>query len=193
MTQPLRSPRLQHLIFMKVDNHAGEALWPTLHRKRKEIDDTGMSFWGYGGATCHPLKQVLPLLAMAGDPISVPFCMEFINSPYVGTTSRSTEYSADGRTWLPIPTGINVTGSKRAIVMSSLEDASWDLDLSEYEVAVGNCAGQSALDYIFNRVDKACLTRSMTKREPKWPRRTKPVRHISQIGTLKAPYAVLVR
>lgn len=193
MNQPLPLALHKHLIFMKVDNHAGEALWPTLRRKRKEIEDTGMSFWGYGGATCHPLKQVLPLLAMAGDPASVPFCMEFINSPFANAPTRSTEYSADGRTWLPIPIGINVMGSKRAIVMSSLVDADWDLDLGEYEVAVGNCAGQSALDYIFNRVDKACLIRSTAKREPKWPRRTKPVRHISQIGTLKAPYAVLVR
>jgi hypothetical protein len=51
---------LDHLLFMKIGGHGDETLHQILERKRKEYNDTGISFWGYGGTACHPLKQVRP-------------------------------------------------------------------------------------------------------------------------------------
>jgi hypothetical protein len=47
-------------IFMKIGSHAGETLEQILERKQREIERTGRSFWGYGGASCHPLTQLQP-------------------------------------------------------------------------------------------------------------------------------------
>ena len=41
------------ILFMKVGTHANEPLADIITRKKKEIQDAGCSFWGYGGNTCH--------------------------------------------------------------------------------------------------------------------------------------------
>ena len=47
-------------IVMKVGFHAGEEWNEIIARKQGEISSTGVTFWGYGGSACHPLRQVQP-------------------------------------------------------------------------------------------------------------------------------------
>src|SRR5438552_4137076 len=56
---------LNRFIFMKVGNHAGEDWDQILARKKKEFEQTGFIFWGYGGSACHPINQVQPFARLA--------------------------------------------------------------------------------------------------------------------------------
>ena len=50
-------------IFMKVGVHAQETLTDIIARKQRELKDAGVSFWGYGGNTCHPTTKVQPFVS----------------------------------------------------------------------------------------------------------------------------------
>ena len=52
------------LIFMRVGNHAGETFESILARKKREYEEAGKIFWGYGGTTLHPTKHVQPFAKM---------------------------------------------------------------------------------------------------------------------------------
>ncbi len=115
--------------------------------------------------------------------------MEEIDSHHKPTKIVASQYSVDGITWLPIPDGIKVRGSRYAIILDELKEGDLDIDLSEYEVAYGPSRGKYAPDYIKGRVDKACLNmRSNISADQQSQR--KNIRHY---GNLKDPYAVFVR
>ena len=178
------------LIYMKVGIHAGEDFNGILERKKEEIRQTGMSFWGYGGGTCHPIHQVQPFAKMKileGNNIYL--VMEQIDSHSPPTILVAQDYSVDGITWLPIPDKIIVRGSRYAIILDKLEEGDLDIDLAEYEVAYGPSRGKQASEYIKGHVDKACLNiRPNVSTD-----HVKVEKRISQMARLKDPYAVLVR
>jgi hypothetical protein len=178
------------LIFMKVGIHDGEDFNEILERKKEEIRQTGMSFWGYGGGTCHPIQQVQPFAKMnilEGNDIYL--VMEEINSHHSPTMMVAKQYSIDGITWSRIPDKISVRGSRYAIILDELEAGDLDIDLAEYEVAYGPSRGKQAPEYIKGRVDKACLNKRSTTNMD----HVKIEKKINHIARLKDPYAVLVR
>ena len=178
-------------IFMKVGNHAGETFEKILDRKRKEYETTGMTFWGYGGASCHPVKQVRPFaLTHLKKRGSIYLLMNFVKSNYDQDTMSAREYSKDGITWEPIPKGINVTGSKYAIVLDEIVPTDLVININEYKVGIGPSRDKTAAEYLKGRTDKACLMYdpfSTIEDE-------KPIeRKIDFAAKMQDPFAVLLR
>jgi hypothetical protein len=179
-------------IFMKIGSHAGETLEQILERKQREIEHAGRSFWGYGGASCHPLTQVQPFARSVSQQSSqVYLLMEYIHSTADPDIVPATEYSSDGVRWEKIPEGINVTGSRYALVLDEILPGELELPLHNYSVGIGQSRGKSASEYLTGRVDKGCLVRdtsegvdaniSFTPRKAKY------------VARLVAPYGVLLK
>lgn len=146
------------VVFMKVGTHADETLESIVERKRREIDEAGFALWGYGGNTCHPTTMVQPFareFEMRGDTIHL--VMQPMESNHYAVTARAEEMSADGLTWQPVPSPINVLGSRFALAIDELQPAQIELPLSRTRVAVGNSRGRRGDQYVRGRVDKAVL------------------------------------
>jgi hypothetical protein len=185
--------RTNAFIFMKVGDHAGESWEQILERKNREYQDAGKIFWGYGGTACHPLSQVQPFVkehAAAGDPVYL--LMEPIHSLADPDVLPATEFSADGINWEPIPQGINVTGSRYALVLDEIRPGQLDLNPAEYVVGIGPSRGKRASNYLQGRVDKACLQYS----QPGGiviPGENEKIHEVRYTAKLLEPYAVLLR
>lgn len=94
------------LLFMKVGIHDGEPFEEILERKRREMKNAGVSFWGYGGGTCHPTNQVQPFARMKiEENENIYLVMEEINSKHAPTKKVAAQYSEDGINWKAIPNG----------------------------------------------------------------------------------------
>jgi hypothetical protein len=180
-------------IFMKVGDHAAETWEQILERKRREYDEAGQIFWGYGGNACHPINQVQPFAKLAlkemGDVVLV---MEYIRSNADPDIVPATEYSKDGVIWEPIPRGIKVTGSRYAMVLDEIRPGDLEVNLGRYEVAVGPSTGKAAEAYLQGRTDKACFVKSREERLTEVPS-PKHTRKTSFLAKLKDPYAVVLR
>lgn len=185
------------ILYMKVGTHARETLDSIIRRKTEEIEKAGVSFWGYGGNTCHPETMVQPFAKSyqdRGNPVYL--CMEPMESKHWSVTARADEYSDNGITWKVIPEAINVIGSRYALVIKELQQADFGLRLDATRVALGNCMGRSGQKYIQGRVDKACLEVI----EPSKPEEAGGVeaaktviQHIGLVARLASPFAVYVR
>jgi hypothetical protein len=180
-------------IFMKVGNHAAESWEQILARKRKELERTGRAFWGYGGTACHPISQVQPFARLTvREQGSVFLVMEHINSRAEPDILPATEYSHDGVNWSPIPEGVNVTGSRYALILDEIIPGQLELPLANYEVGVGPSTGKPAEDYLRGQTDKGCFVKSQSPRTPTVSPE-KLVRKIALTAKLREPYAVLLR
>lgn len=180
------------LLFMKVGVHAKEPLESIFKRKSEEIERTGVAFWGYGGNTCHPTSMVQPFarsFQQKGEIIRL--CMEEMDSKHFAEQVRADEYSVDGIKWQEVQEGINVLGSRYALVISGLRKVEFEVPLDQTRVAVGNSVGRIGSKYIQGRVDKGCLEVL-----------GEPMRHnediekkvkISLVADLVEPYAVFLR
>lgn len=178
-------------IFMKVGVHAQESLKDILARKQRELAEAGISFWGYGGNTCHPTTKVQPFVhRMVGGGQQVYLCMHEMVSKHYADPVRAEEYSVDGVTWKKVPKQINVLGSRYALVLESFEKTAFDVSLAHTKVGVGMRQGRAGVDYIQGRVDKACLE---VTSEPLAPRAADKVLKIDVAARLAQPYAVLLR
>lgn len=179
------------LIFMKVGTHANESLKDILDRKQKELSDAGVSFWGYGGGTCHPTTKVQPFVSrLVGQGQEVYLCMQQMTSNHFADPVRAEEYSEDGVIWKPVPAPINVLGSRYALVVKSLDITDFDLSLAHTRVGIGLQEGRPGVEYIKGHVDKACLL--LTDGAAGLPADDKVVK-ISLAAQLAEPYAVLLR
>lgn len=178
-------------IFMKVGNHAGEPFEAILRRKNEEYKRTGRIFWGYGGSACHPLNQVQPFMRMYEPQNgSVYVLMQEMDSRANPALLPAKQYSVNGTDWEPIPEGINVLGSRYALVLDEIKPADFEIDPQEYIIGAGPSEGKIAGDYMRGHIDKACLV----KAEPG----TSGIaagkrRRIKYAAKLLSPYAVLVR
>lgn len=180
-----------HLLFMKIGIHAKEPLESIIQRKLKEIADTGMAFWGYGGSTCHPTNMVQPFAhdqMQLGNPIYL--VMQKMESNH-WAEGKAEEFSIDGQKWVPVPDGIEVRGSRYALVIESLEEADLTLPLARTKVARGPSVGRSGMTYISGHVDKACLELNPDVDVPLAPdEQSTP---IGLVAKLREPYAVFLR
>jgi len=180
------------ILFMKVGTHAQEDLADIIERKSKEIEDAGFAMWGYGGNTCHPRTMVQPFAEMfleRGQPIYL--CMQRMVSSHFAEPLSAHEYSADGLTWNQIPDGINVLGSRFALVIKDLRREEHVLPLTQTRIAVGNNQGRLGSRYVQGQVDKACLE-VMGQPEPVNDGDLREAR-IDYVAEVTAPYAVFLR
>lgn len=179
------------VIFMKVGTHAGETLPDIIERKTLELKRAGVSFWGYGGNTCHPLSIVQPFVESrfaAGHDVRL--VMNPMDSKHFAAQEVAKEYSDDGVRWQRVPRDVNVLGSRYALVLSSLDVDDFDVDLASLRVALGSRQGAPASEYVQGRVDKGCFIVGSDADH----RGVDPVpRHIGLVASLARPYAVLLR
>lgn len=178
------------IIFMKVGTHAGEDLETIIKRKRRELDEAGQIFWGYGGPTCHPLYHVQPFVKeRTASGHAIYLVMEPMNSRHFAEPKLAEQYSADGVTWKDVPDGVNVLGSRYALVLKSLELQEAEIDLTALRVGVGTSTGKPAVEYVKGHVDKGCFVVDPAMVDPERP----APRHIGLVAELQAPYAVFLK
>jgi hypothetical protein len=176
------------ILFMKVGTHANEPLEEIIRRKQLEIEQAGLSMWGYGGSTCHPRTMVQPFAersAKVGKTIRL--VMHPMESHHFADKVRAEQSSADRFSWEPIPPAINVLGSRFALCIANLQEVQWDLPLDDTRVAIGNSTGKRGSDYLQGRVDKACLEVTETSSG------TTAASKIELVAELVAPYAVFLK
>jgi|SRR5687768_5241789 len=177
------------LIFMKVGLHAQESIEDIIRRKQQEFDKAGRIFWGYGGNTCHPTTMVQPFAnEVAARQGAVLLVMHKMNSKHAAPPALAKEYSDDGINWTPIPHGVEVRGSRYALVLDQLSELELELPLGQLSVAIGRSRGTLAESYLKGRVDKGCF--ELLKKDHTPSRETK---HIDLVAPLKVPYAVFLR
>jgi hypothetical protein len=177
------------VLFMKVGTHAREGLADIIARKRKEIEDVGFAMWGYGGRTCYPTSMVQPFVekfATQGRPIHL--VMHRMNSRHYAEQVRAERFSIDGVNWKLIPKGINVLGSRYALVLKDLREHDEDLDLSATRVAVGPNKGRLGSRYLRGQADKACLEVVAPEGVNEPAKKVK----IDLVAELAPPYAVFL-
>lgn len=175
---------LENIIIMKCGTHASEKIEDIYNRKKEEEINTNYFCWGYGGVLCHPLNQVQPFCKDKDKVylLLTPTTSELNNKP-----TRSKEYSIDNKNYKEINKAINVLGSKYAIVANKLQKCDFEINLYDYEIAIGNSKGKPLGDYLKGRVDKACAIR--TSKATKKVQKVK----IVMIAELDYPYSVFVR
>ena len=177
-------------MFMKVGDHAKEDFDSILRRKNQEFERMGRIFWGYGGMACHPLRQVQPFARIQVKKYgAVYILMEKIDSHADPDIVPATMYSEDGVNWNKIPDGIEVIGSRYALILDEIKPGDLEISVGNYEVGIGPSRGKNASEYIQGHVDKACLV-STSKRissvEPK-------IKRIEICAKLLEPYAVILK
>lgn len=180
------------ILFMKVGTHAQEGLAEIIARKTEEIRSTGFGMWGYGGNTCHPTSMVQPFAnTFAEQGRTIHLCMEEMESNHSAEPLCAAQFSADGVSWKEIPAGIQVRGSKYALVIDQLHPDSFKLRLDQTRVPVGPSTGRLGSKYILGRVDKACLE---VLESPQISNET-PEKEIDigLVARLVDPYAVFLR
>jgi hypothetical protein len=178
------------ILFMKVGTHAREPLEDIIARKKREIEQAGVAYWGYGGNTCHPQTMVQPFAQSYKKRGSVVhLCMHPMDSKHFAERVRAERYSVDGINWNPIHEAINVLGSRYALVVKDLHREEFELPLAATRVAVGHSVGASGSTYVSGRVDKACLE---VASDPEKVDKKEPRVQIRLVAELVEPYAVYV-
>ena len=176
-------------LYMKVGVHASESLEDIIKRKRAEIKEAGVAFWGYGGSSCHPFNAVQPFVKqVTSKGTTVRLLMQEITSRHFAE-GEAKEYSSDGKTYQPVPKGVRVLGSRYALVLSSLDEIDLDIALTHTKVGVGAKAGACGATYIRGHVDKACLIFEPTL-QAQGPSATI---NLALAANLAAPYAVVLK
>ena len=182
----------QAFVFMRVGNHAGESFESILRRKQRELEDAGKIFWGYGGTTLHPIHHVQPFARLwVQQEGSIQVVMEQIDSRANPEVLPASEFSTDGINWERMPDGVNVTGSRYAIVLDEIVPGKLELDLSRFQVGIGPSRGRNAAEYVRGRVDKGCFVEAPSASEAS-DTHQKP-RLIQFQARLLEPYAVILR
>lgn len=75
--------------------HGGQTL--------EEIRLVGYCFWGYGGSLGSPVKPLLKGFLDSAQNSEINVYMREMKSNPNNSDTRATEYSTDGKIWLPIP------------------------------------------------------------------------------------------
>lgn len=182
----------QGILYMKVGVHAQEPLEEIIARKKKEIDDAGFTFWGYGGMTCHPKTMVQPFAKEAsakGETIFL--CMQEIVSNHNEEPVRASQYSVDGIKWLDVPKPIDALGSRYALAIKDLRAEECEIPLERVEVAIGKSRGRVGSGYIKGQVDKACFRIRDDVDAPKADHER--IIGVSLVAELLPPYAVFLK
>lgn len=177
-------------MFMKVGDHAKEDFDSILERKNQEFKRTGRIFWGYGGMSCHPLTQVQPFARMQVKKHgAIYLLMEKIDSHADPDIVPATRYSEDGVNWKTIPDGIEVIGSRYALILDEIKPGDLEICVGNYEVGIGPSRGKNASEYIQGHVDKACLVSTSKRISPVESK----IKCIETCAKLLEPYAVILK
>lgn len=205
-----------HIVFMKAGEYCGEPLEHIIVRKKKEVEDCGMFYWGYGGTICHPTTQVQPFvqeMAEAGN--HVYFVMTEIRSkPKKRKNSDEDEESPDknprAMKWsvargkkkklvdpVDVDPAINVYGSEFALVCGKPTPCDFDLDMRQCRqyrqsrIDVPPTEGKLLSECVTGSADKACAIWSPSN-DPPMGESPRYIKRITMIAPLIEPYAVFL-
>ncbi len=182
----------QGVIFMKVGLHASETLEDIIRRKQREYEEAGSIFWGYGGSSCHPRTMVQPFgKSMEDKGKQLLIIMNEMNSKHTAPPVAASQYSDDGVDWHEVPAGVEVRGSRFALVLDELKLDEFEIDLHEFEVGLGQSRGKKASEYVKGQNDKGCLVYREAHIPP--PPEERVVKKIGLVARVKAPYAVFLK
>jgi hypothetical protein len=180
------------LIFMKVGLHAQENIEDIVKRKQREFEETDSIFWGYGGNTCHPLTMVQPFAReVEENGNQVLIVMQKMNSKHAAPPEIAQQYSDDGVNWQPVPKGIEVRGSRYALVLDELKIEEFGLNLGNLQVGVGPSRGRKADLYLSGQADKGCFLH--TPEDTTIVQKEKVLTPIGLVARVKKPYAVFLK
>ena len=176
----------KNIIIMKCGTHANEKIEDIFKRKKEEERKSGHIYWGYGGTLCHPLNQVQPFCS---NNKKVYLLLTPTNSELNNEPKKSNSFSTDNKIWESIDPNNNVYGSKYALVIKKLQKCDFEIDLNDYEIAIGNSKEKNLVDYLNGRVDKACATK---RKSNNLSTKSKKVK-IVMIAELTDPYSIFVK
>lgn len=178
------------IIFMKCGSHAGHSMSKILADKKSDLAQFGWFLWGYNNNLCDPAKQVQPFAKEALPKHgSIHLVMSPTKSKFEGEGWPAQEFSQSGKDdWKPVPKGMHIFGSSKAIVCSSLVKCNETLSLDEYEVAVGQ-KGRRLSEHIIHHTDKACALRTGST-DPKTTSKIVPIILRCEVTD---PFAVYLR
>lgn len=107
----------KYVVISIMGPHAGESEEEIFERKRREIEDTGKSFWLHKSYNAKP-DVVQDISKEALKKSNTPLCIFIQASSKKGAqptkqADRMREFSVDKKNWKKIPSGILVTGSSK--------------------------------------------------------------------------------
>lgn len=172
---------------MKAGPYCGFDLPQIISIKRNEQKNCDKFYWGYGGVFCHP-KRVLPFVDKAlSEGKKVWLLFSITKSNFMSPIGRVEKFSLDKNNWENLPRDVLLVGNQYALVAQNLQEANWDLDLSNYDSMLGDQPGKALSEYIRYRIDKSCAIYS-----PKASLNPKSVK-IAYISELVPPYCIYVK
>ena len=200
----------QAFILMKAGSHVGECLDCILKRKKRELDEAGQIYWGYGMNSLLP-KLVQCFARQRGNeegPVKLLMALTRAEerarqkrekNPEAAhhqcqpkLRDRAVKYSKDEKKWDRVDEKINVPVSKYALVLDKIEPVHLKFDRQQFKVGIGPSEGCSAAKYGGNRIDQVCLVEANSPDDG--PRRLKnPIVTITYQACLVEPYAVFLR
>jgi hypothetical protein len=138
----------------------------------------------------HPISKVQPFahhrIEERGEEIVL--VMETIVSNHF-EEAVAKEFSEDGIIWKAIPKGIEVRGSRYALVLDEIKEGDLEVDLGEYRVGYGPSEGKPAPLYLKGRVDKGLFVHAGPPNSEVPSKVIRP----TYVGGLRRPYGVLLR
>lgn len=177
------------IFYMKVGTHAGDTIHEIVDRKQADIARHGYTLWGYGGGNCHPLSIVQPFAEELQPGSRFWLMMEETHAQHFAVGRVADQYSTDGINWKAIPEGMEVKGSRYALVITDLAWAELSLPLPQTEVVVGPHSGRRGNAYVKGIVDKACLKFTGVDA----PELEADNRPITLVASIREPFAVFLR
>ena len=148
---------LKNIVFMKYGTHAGETASAIIQNKVDESISFGQTFWGYGGTTCHPIKQIQPFIKRNAEIGEYTYLvLSRIDSVWNRQSQRAKFFSYNNIDWQPIPEENCIKGSKYAIICSQFLLCDLEINLSLYQVPFGNAKGRLLSSYICGMNTKGC-------------------------------------
>ncbi len=175
---------LDNIIIMKCGTHASEKIEDIFNRKKLEEINNGYICWGYGGTLCHPINQVQPFCK---DYNKVYLLLTPTHSELNNDPKRAKSFSFDKCTWSNFNSKVNVYGSKYALIIKNLQKCNFEINLKDYEIAIGKSKGKNLSEYLQGRVDKACAIKNIKDKN-----NSKKIK-IVMIAELVSPYSIFVK
>ena len=170
-------------IIMKVGSHGDESFEQIINRKNCEQEKVGFMLWGYSGNFLDVIQTRKFL--NSNNPTRAFILMSNTKSPFKNNPIRSNFFSLDKEKWNRLPEFLFTSGCDKAVVCRNLIPTDFNINLSNFRVAVGPSKGKLLSDYLKYRVDKACVYFSPNKQQ-----NNKNIIKINWIAEILPPYTI---
>ena len=186
----------KYVVISVIGPHAGESEGKIFKRKKREIKDTGKSFWLHKSYNAKP-DVVQDISKEALKKGNTPLCIFIQASSKKGAqptkqADRMREFSVDRKNWKKVPSGILVTGSSKnsfIMVFNELDiiERKEFLNLWDYSLFG---ASEKAVKMALGASTVCCLKESSKDDQNKMKSN---LRKVVAVGELTYPFAAWVR